>query len=487
MKKIYLTILSLMALSTTACNDFLDVRPKGEKVENEQFETAKGFEDAINGVYGFMSSKTLYGMDMVWGIPEILGQNLHCDDSGMSDLARYNYTDNSDLTKRFSSMWTDGYKAIGYANNVLQNLDKKNPDEFPLYDAYRGEMLAVRAMMHFDILRFFASADQSKRGIPYVRTFDFSVKPFYTVGECLDFIINDLTEAESLLENVETIVYPRDDSQYEKFNCWRETHLNYYAVQALLARVYWYKGNNTKAAEYAEKVINSNIFPLVDVTEVQTHIAGVLSTKETIFGLYSQTYLDTSSSYLYTWRSYHSYIAYDNTSGTNYLQAWSALYALDISSTEQDFRKNYFRVENSIAKCLKMVDYPTIENNNVSTRPDLIAGVSLINVSEMYLIAADALLATGNHDRALRYFNEEIVSRGLSPLTSGSTLTAERVYNEYHKEMFCEGQHWFNMKRLNRDILSNAESRTIPANDDIYVLPIPDEEMEYRPEGSTNI
>lgn len=105
----------------------------------------------------------------------------------------------------------------------------------------------------------------------------------------------------------------------------------------------------------------------------------------------------------------------------------------------------------------------------------------------MYLIAADALLATGNHDRALRYFNDEIISRGLTPLTSSTMLTAERVYNEYHKEMFCEGQHWFNMKRLNRDILSNAESRTIPANDEIYVLPIPDEEMEYRPEGSTNI
>ncbi len=37
MKKIYLTLLSLLALATTACNDFLDVRPKGEKVENDQF------------------------------------------------------------------------------------------------------------------------------------------------------------------------------------------------------------------------------------------------------------------------------------------------------------------------------------------------------------------------------------------------------------------------------------------------------------------
>ncbi|WP_367950596.1 RagB/SusD family nutrient uptake outer membrane protein, partial [uncultured Duncaniella sp.] len=134
---------------------------------------------------------------------------------------------------------------------------------------------------------------------------------------------------------------------------------------------------------------------------------------------------------------------------------------------------------------LKMVDYPTIENNNVSTRPELISGISLINVSELYLIAADALLST-NYDMALKYFNDEIRSRGLSPLIAGQTLTSERIFNEYRKETFCEGLHWFNMKRLNRDILSNAESRTIPANDDIYVLPIPEEEMEYRPEANNN-
>ncbi len=485
MKKIYLTLLSLLALATTACNDFLDVRPKGEKVENDQFETAKGFEDAIYGVYGSMTDKALYGMDMVWGIPEILGQNLRCYATDTHNLARYKYTDNKDLKARFSKMWSKGYETIGYANNVLQNLDKKDPAEFPLYKAYRAEMLGVRAMMHFDLLRLFAPVDRSKRGIPYVKTFNFSVKPFSTVGECLDFIIGDLTEAEGLLKDMETMAYPRDNGQYERFCRWRESHINYYAVQALLARVYWYMGNNAKAAEYAEKVINSNLFPLVDVTEVQNRIAGVLSPKETIFGLYSQQYLEWSSTYLYTWQSYVSYIAYDNSGGTNYLMPWSALYALDLAGTEQDFRKNHFRVESSLAKCLKMVDYPTIENNNVSTRPELISGISLINVSELYLIAADALLST-NYDMALKYFNDEIRSRGLSPLIAGQTLTSERIFNEYRKETFCEGLHWFNMKRLNRDILSNAESRTIPANDDIYVLPIPEEEMEYRPEANNN-
>jgi len=36
------------------------------------------------------------------------------------------------------------------------------------------------------------------------------------------------------------------------------------------------------------------------------------------------------------------------------------------------------------------------------------------------------------------------------------------------------------MKRLNRDIYSNIEDRTVPASDKIYVIPIPEEEYEYR-------
>lgn len=36
------------------------------------------------------------------------------------------------------------------------------------------------------------------------------------------------------------------------------------------------------------------------------------------------------------------------------------------------------------------------------------------------------------------------------------------------------------MKRLNKDIQSNARSLTLPASDNIYVLPIPDDEYQYR-------
>ena len=121
-----------------------------------------------------------------------------------------------------------------------------------------------------------------------------------------------------------------------------------------------------------------------------------------------------------------------------------------------------------------------IENKVPAHRQNLITGVTLMHTSEMYLIAAEALLNT-NKDLALKYFDDEISSRGLSKLSQQDvTLTSEIIYNEYHKELYGEGQVWFNMKRLNRTIKSNAESRDIPGNDKIYVLPIPEEEFEYR-------
>ncbi len=36
------------------------------------------------------------------------------------------------------------------------------------------------------------------------------------------------------------------------------------------------------------------------------------------------------------------------------------------------------------------------------------------------------------------------------------------------------------MKKMNMDIISNTELKTIPASDQIYVLPIPVEEFDYR-------
>ena len=129
---------------------------------------------------------------------------------------------------------------------------------------------------------------------------------------------------------------------------------------------------------------------------------------------------------------------------------------------------------------MKLIDYMKIEN--IGERANAIRGFSLLRTAEMYLIAAEALLEE-NPTEARRYFDLEIASRGLNTFENRNLpLTLENINNEYRKEFFGEGYEWYNMKRQNRDILSNAEMTTLPASPKLYNLPIPVEEYDYRNE-----
>ncbi len=463
----------------TSCDDFLDVRPDSQKLESDLFSTPQGFEDAIYGVYGSMQSTSLYGKELLWGLTDIMAQDLDQNITSSRSLARYNYSDD-ELKTRFAEVWNSAYTSIGYANNVLKNLEGRSEADLPLYKLYKGEMLAVRAMLHFDLLRLFCSTSETASGIPYVKTYSLAVNDFKKVGEVYDLILADLAEAEQLLAGeANSIAYPRDNSQYYKFQTYRETHCNYYGVLALTARVYWMRGNMAKAAEYATKVIDSNKFPLSEPSEVKDVYAGRLSPKETIWGLYSNTYSGTCQTYLYDYASYRSYDPYFDGSGSTHLLPYDQVYKLDVDATTQDFRLNWFKIGTGYARCHKLVDVYELEQQVTTAWSTRVQGITLLHVSEMYLIAAEALLDT-DYSRALAYFNDETASRGLAPVKADVTLTKEMVYNEYHKEMFGEGQMWYNMKRLNRDIVSNLDTKTIPASEDIYVLPIPQDEYNYR-------
>ena len=468
----------------TSCNDYLDVRPKGEKLEADQFSTAEGIEATIYGVYGSLQSSSLYGKELYWGMTDIMAQDLnHNNESaGSVALSKYQYETDDNLRSRFSNVWTTAYQSIGYANNVLKNLEQKSKTDFPLLNLYKGEMLAVRAYLHFDLLRLFCSTDQTKTGIPYTTTYEAKINEFNKVGEVYDLIIKDLLEAEQLLsEEKDVIVYPRNNDQYFKFQTYRETHCNYFAVLGILAKVYWMKGDMDNAAKYAQMVIDSKKFPLAEPTEVQDLFAGKLSDKETLWGLYSTSYVKTCQSFLYQYQSYQSYNPYTDASGATHPLPYDKVYSQDVDGTVQDYRMQWFDKGNQTVCLHKNVDYYTIggRGNDPDNWSNRIDGINMLHVSELYIIAAEALLDK-DYAKALSYYEAETASRGIPALRADQTLTKDMIYNEYHKEMFGEGQVWYNMKRLNKDIQSNTELWTIPASEDIYVLPIPQDEYNYR-------
>ena len=119
-------------------------------------------------------------------------------------------------------------------------------------------------------------------------------------------------------------------------------------------------------------------------------------------------------------------------------------------------------------------------NNMPSDRPaELILGVNLIRLPEMYYIAAEALLDS-DYDAALALYNDVRMHRGLDPLEADKTLTVELINDERYKEMIGEGQTYFNMKRQNLPILSHDGKSTYNPADGIYSIPVPDVEIENR-------
>lgn len=114
-------------------------------------------------------------------------------------------------------------------------------------------------MLHFDLFRLFGPVygqDSTLKSIPYYKEFVLDVKPSLLGNEFIQQVIDDLLEAEENLKEYDPVVtYGSKGDRLDNFKSDRNLRLNYYAVQALLSRVYLYRGNKAKALEYAKKVI----------------------------------------------------------------------------------------------------------------------------------------------------------------------------------------------------------------------------------------
>ena len=79
MKKAYILLLAAFAsLATVSCEKWLDVNPADEVTEEDLFKVGTGYRNALNGVYRILSSSSLYGRELTWGMADALGQ---CYDS----------------------------------------------------------------------------------------------------------------------------------------------------------------------------------------------------------------------------------------------------------------------------------------------------------------------------------------------------------------------------------------------------------------------
>lgn len=466
-----------------SCDSWLEVKPYDQIAEGELQKSEEGYQKMLNGIYIDLNSDALYGQTLSVEMIEVMGgaYTIGTDNSvwgDYKDLSSYQY--NTEYWRnRLDQTWNKAYALILNCNKILETIDgNKNLFTDGSYYIIKGEALALRAMLHFDMLRLFGpvySKDSDKKAIPYYTKQTNSPEPILTAQEVMEKITTDYEDALNYLANdpvkTEGTMMSSTEDGSSNFLRYRALRLNYYAVEALMARAYLYMGNKTEAFKYATDVIKTadqNIFPFVDKNLVIGSPADPdrIFSSEVLFALTNtsrgtihKNFFDPSRLPNYVFRmddSMMSNLVYGGAATTGgyqddyrYRACWMATGS-----------NRYFY------KYSDMVANGSIQNTMIP----------MVRLGEMFLIAAES--QSGDLKAGVQYVNALRRNRGVASLT---TLTPDLLKYEYIRELYGEGQLFFLYKRLNSDIITSATSSKNPkASDLIFVVPLPDTETENR-------
>lgn len=473
----------ILACSTmmVSCDSWLEVKPYDKISEGELQKSEEGYQKMLNGIYIDLNSDALYGQSLSVEMIEVMGgaYAIGTDNSvwgNYKDLSNYQYGTEY-WRNRLDQTWNKAYALILNCNKILENINQ-NQGLFTggNYYAVKGETLALRAMLHFDMLRLFGpvyAKDSDKKAIPYYNKQTNSPEPILTAKEVAEKVVADLEEARILLANdpvkTEGTLMSGSQDGTSNFMRYRALRLNYYAVEALLARVNLYMGNKTEAFKFATDVIKTadqGIFPFVDKSLVIGSPADPdrIFSSEVLFALTNtsrskihKNFYDPSRLPNYVFRmddNLMSNIVYGGAATTGGYQ------------DDYRYRANWIATGSNryLYKYSDMVANGSIQNTMIP----------MIRLGEMFLIAAES--QSDNLANGVQYVNALRRNRGVANL---QTLTPDLLKYEYIRELYGEGQLFYLYKRLNSDIITSSNANKNPkASDLIFVVPLPDSETE---------
>ena len=486
MKKFNIYIIFLSAILILAsCSDWLDVQPSTEKDRADLVESADGYKKMLYGTYINLTSPTLYGGNLTYGLLASLGRDYVKDLSYVS-WVHYNYGDDF-RSSYFDPIWSTMYNNIANVNSILADIDEhKASFRQGEYELVAGEAYAERAFMHFDLLRMFAPnyvGNEDAIAIPYITSYEAARHVHQTAREVMKRVMEDLDQAENLLKagndplinSLQEITYKGGDT----FTANRQYHSNYWAVEALKARVYLYMGDKANALKYAQAVISNAPFTWTPESVISS--GDKVFQSEMIFGL------DVPELPNY-------YEA--NFTSENFVLAemgWSSynVYSLNIFEDANDYRYLYLLTNDKNGNLQALPS--KLKQDVGSSKTMKKQTIPLIRLGEMYLIAAECQ-AESNPAEAIQLLRTLKKNRGYfasdAGVAEGSDANAinDYVRREMRKETYSEGQFWFYLKRTDSASVPNfsAWSPTTPVQLSVYTFAIPEMEKEYGAIPSTD-
>ena len=502
----------LLLASTTSCSDWLDVAMSDKVMENTLFDTNKGYLTALNGIY--LEMNDLYVDKLTAGNLDVMAQyyNVTKNYSHVKAVyANYEFQDAS-FEAYSDAIWAGAYRLIANTNVILEHCDAADAainDTY--YPIVKGEALALRALLHFDMLRLYGpiynEENASKECIPYHKSSSKDIQPLLPASEVLAHVIKDLEDAAELLKDADPIITEgvqnntQNDNGLDNNNLnYRQLRLNYYAVKALLARAHSWGGDKTKAYEIAkndiiDKITTEELQVFPWSTEEEVHAEGKadrIFSSEVFFALYknnlSNLYTNLFSSALDAKTGRLAFV------GSNYGNSKVANFYDD----ENDWRRGFWEItgsnedddeeegeegeegeESEEGSTLYLTKFKEFAYDAETDGTELYRYMMpLVRLSEVYLLAAEG---APTKEEAFQYINTLRLHRNCRDVAADVDLQ-ETITAEFAREVIGEGQLFYYYKRhaMEHIMSGTAINGTYTMDLGYYVLPLPPSEADKR-------
>lgn len=397
MKNRFFILMLSMAVSFTACDKYLDVKPKGLVIP-EKLDDFEGLLNSPTMVKTFPIN-LLDFTDDVFNKIDALNQSSTANGYFWRPMITVNEKASPDI-------WGPLYRCIYNANVIIKGAPSVPDGTKEEKDKVIAEAKVIRANNYLELLTVFAKAYDpasaaTDPGLPMVTSIDVTDKipARSTLKATLDAIIGDVKAAIDVLP-------------VTNVNRYRVTR---YAAYGLLSRIYLYMGDYPNAAIYTNKaleathaILDYNSYADADQVPVYDLNPEVLWQRAAVSG--SPIFM---------------------------------IYSQDLNSyfNSSDIRYSFL----------------TVTNNDGLGRASFEGWYSFgIGFPEMYLTKAELLARNNQYNEAMDIVNmlrkKRIKTADYADQTATNGEDAlTKVFAERRRELAFSGLRWFDMKRLDRE------------------------------------
>ncbi len=486
MKRIikYGLLLCMLVSGMVSCKKALDLDPSHSADGEVIFNRIEDYEFALTGTYARLLQNSYYGStggaNSYVGLPDMMSDNLFESSESLANyqnFSRWNYVADDPLV---NDIWLDAYRVVQQANLTLRGIDKLAAGNPGAVNRIKAQAMAMRALAHFDLLRYFGEQydrNSTAKGVAYVDQFDIEQKPArLNVKQSYDRIEADLKAAKALMTGMDHSIQSNGIAGTDR------SYVDDMVVNGFLARMYLYANSLDSAVKYSTLVINAR--PLAS-RSVFPNIWLDASTAEVIWSVKFEAFnSDIGANIFYSVGNRASYRP-----TTSLLSLYDQVNDIRYSSYYRNLLRGAART--TAPSRVVMVKYDARQSTLL--KPDGIVNFKALRTGEMYLIRAEANARLGGASEALgladlNALRTARINAYVPVILAGAPLL-QAIADERRKELAGEGHRFFDIKRGNRTInrITNCTNFcTLASTAREWAMPVPQSEILANPNAEQN-